>query len=214
MRISNLKYFISVSILFAFSVSASANNNDPTSFFNNFDDLNLKDQNGKVFTTNQLNQSISLFNFVYTGCVSVCSVQTKELLTVYQSLDPKVRNHIRFVSVSLDPIKDNPKKLKQFAQNLKVDMNGWSFISMNFNDLHKLASKITLFKEDHGKTIYDQLSTEKKTLNLNLNEHSTGLWLVDQQGHVRQRYVGKPIEVKRIVNELSILSELQLNNKR
>jgi cytochrome oxidase Cu insertion factor (SCO1/SenC/PrrC family) len=161
MRIFDFKYLLLVIIFLTVSVSVSANNNDLTSFFNNFEGLNLRDQNGQVFTTNQLDERITLFNFIYTGCVSVCSVQTKELLTVYQSLVPKVRKHIRFVSVSLDPIKDNPIILNQFAQNAHGYKDGWSFISMNFNDLRKLASKITLFREDHGKTIYDQLHAEK-----------------------------------------------------
>lgn len=213
MCILNFKNFIVAIILMTFSIAIPAKSNDPTSFFNNFNDLKLKDQNGETFSTDQLSEKISLFNFVYTTCVSVCSVQTKELLTVYKSLDPEIRNQIRFVSVSLDPIKDKPQKLKEFSQNLNADLNGWSFVAMGVKDLHQLASRITLFKEDHGKTIYDQLNMEKKSINLNLNEHSTGLWLVDQQGHIRQRYVGKPIEVKRIVNELTILSKMQLNNK-
>ena len=170
-----------LSCLTVMSHLAFAKSTDPTSFFTNFDDINLTDQNGHTFQSSQLESKISIFNFIYTECVSVCSLQTTQLLKIYQSLSPEVKKDIRFVSISLDPIKDNPKKLKSFAKKLNADVEGWAFLSTNFKDLISLASKITLFREYHGKTIYEDMNPEKKK-SYKLEDHKAGLWLIDAEG--------------------------------
>ncbi len=207
---------IILSFLFTFFLCVNdgvmANTVDPTSFYNNFEKIKLTDQNGNIFKTSQLDSKISIFNFIYTECVSVCSLQTSELLKIYESLSPEVKKDIRLVSISLDPIKDNPKKLKLFAKRLNADVDGWVFLSTNFKDLIELASKISLFREYHGKTIYEDMNPEKKK-NYKLEDHKAGLWLIDAEGHVRQRYVGNPVEIKRVINEVNILHSLQFKKK-
>lgn len=204
--------FILFSSLTLISNLAFANPNDPTSFYNNFEDIKLTDQNGQSFETSQLEEKISIFNFIYTECASVCSIQTSQLLKIYQSLSPEVKKDIRFISISLDPIKDNSKKLKSFAKKFNADVDGWVFLSTNFNDLINLASRITLFKEYHGKTIYEDMNPEKKK-NYKLEDHKAGLWLIDNDGLVRMRYAGNPIEISRVVNEINTLHRFHLAKK-
>lgn len=195
---------------------ACAEKVDPSSFYFNFEGMKLVDQNNNSFSVDQLKNQITLFNFIYTQCANICSTQTKDLLSVYKKLSPALKKNIKFVSISLDPVKDNPKQLKTFAQRLKADLHGWFFISSNFMGIRQLATKLTLFKPDYGETIYEALEHTLAGTNNNqykLEEHTGSLWLIDKTGRVRQRYVGHPVNVIRLEKELKVLHDIEFSQK-
>jgi cytochrome oxidase Cu insertion factor (SCO1/SenC/PrrC family) len=166
-----------------------------TSFFAPFQGLHLVDQDGQPFTTTKWAGHITLFSFIYTGCSAVCPVQTHALAQVQQSLPAAVRKQVRLVSVSIDPVNDTPATLKDYAHRMGADLSNWSFVTGHPKDIERLSSTLKLFKEP--------------TLARRPEDHATWLWLVDDQGVVRQRYVGNPPDQPRLVREVTELVRLQ-----
>jgi protein SCO1/2 len=170
----------------------------PQSFLSNFDGMALVDQYGHPFVPAGLVNRVVLFNFIYTGCGSVCPVQTRLLAQVFQDLPADVRDDVRFVSVSIDPANDTPEKLKQFSQSMHADRDGWSFLTGEAGQIAALAERLRLF---------DQPATGQAKPQL----HRSTLWLVDRQGRMLQRYRGDPPDKERLIREITEVSRMTIH---
>jgi cytochrome oxidase Cu insertion factor (SCO1/SenC/PrrC family) len=171
---------------------------DATSFYSNFANLTFKNQHNQAFNTAKLTHKVVLFNFIYTQCATVCSVQTKALVDVVNALPKNVRAKVALVSVSLDPLSDTPEKLSAFAKQNHADFNNWYFITSKPDDVKTLSDRLKLFGAD------------KKTIDAAVrpNDHITHLWLVDNQGRLIMRYLGNPIDKARLAREMEQLSNI------
>lgn len=178
---------------------ASASRGSPSadipasSFLSNISDLELFDQRGNVFDVRALQNKTVLFNFIFTDCGSICPMQTKVLTDVMGELPMEVRTQVRFVSISIDPENDTPEKMLAFSQALHADINNWSFLTGNAEDISQLTTRLLIF--DEGEENKPQV-------------HRTSLWLVDTQGRMMQRYRGDPPDKERLVKELIQISQL------
>lgn len=163
---------------------------DRTSFLTNFQPLSLIDQTGRPFSLEGLRGKVVLFNFIFTSCPTVCPVQTQALAAVQQALPARDRDHVHFVSVSIDPEHDTPVVLRAFGDHFKVDFSRWTFLTGGAADIDQLSERLRLFGQNR----------EKRPEN-----HGTTLWLMDGLGRLMQRYAGDPPEVTRLVSELDTL---------
>lgn len=161
-------------------------------FDSNFAGASLRDQDGKPFTFRPLAGKVLLVNFVYTGCSTVCPVQTRALVEVLQALPAPARGGIHFVSVSLDPLYDTPATLKRYADRMGVDLRQWSFVTGRHADVDRLAERLRLFRPDGKRP----------------DDHSTSLWLVDARGRLMLRLNGAPPDIRRVKDELVALHSL------
>jgi protein SCO1/2 len=171
----------------------------PQSFLSNLDGMMLVDQHGRTFEPAALVNRVVLFNFIFTGCGSVCPLQTRSLAQVFQELPADVRDGVRFVSVSIDPANDTPEKLKQYAKTLHADRDGWSFLTGDVQQIQQLAQRLHLFDESAaGQADQPQM-------------HRTSLWLVDRQGRMLQRYRGDPPDKARLIREITQVSHMTVH---
>lgn len=168
---------------------------EPTSvsFRAAFNGLRLTDQNGKAFAP-KWGGHLTVVNFIYTGCSTACPIQTHELAEVQKALPTAVRQRVRLLSISIDPLQDTPSALRDYALRMGVDLTDWTFVTGRPEDIEKLASTLALFKKTEAPQRPE--------------DHATWLWLVDQQGVVRQRYAGNPPDKARLVRELQTLQQL------
>jgi protein SCO1 len=167
----------------------------PTSFYSNFQGLKLKDQEGRPLDAATLRGHLVLVNFVYTGCSTVCPVQTRALADMQRQLPTALRQRVRLLSVSLDPLQDTPQALKNFAKHMGADLGGWTFATGRPQDTERLAKALRLFRPDPNVRKPD--------------DHSTALWLIDAKGEMRMRYGGNPPDVPRLLRELAALDQLE-----
>ena len=171
---------------------------DKTSFYQNFENLTFKNQDSQSFKVSELNRKVVLFNFIYTQCSTVCSLQTKSLAEVINTLPNAIKPKVALVSVSLDPLNDTPKKLTAFAKMNQADMRNWSFITGKPDDVVTLSDRLKLYGVDK----------KKSDLAARPNDHSTHLWLIDAKGRLIMRYMGKPVDKVRLVREISELASI------
>jgi protein SCO1/2 len=67
--------------------------------------------------------------FVYTSCPDVCPLLTEKMAQVQDALGPDFGAKIAFVSITVDPERDTPDVLKQYAQTFDANTGGWSFLT-------------------------------------------------------------------------------------
>ncbi len=92
-------------------------------------DFALVDQDGKPVSLASLRGQVLLLDFVYTHCPGPCPILTGTHVAVQRALSPELAAKVRFVSISLDPARDTPEALRQYATARGADLARWSFLT-------------------------------------------------------------------------------------
>ena len=92
-------------------------------------EFSLTDQDGKARSFAELRGRFVLVDFVYTNCPGPCPIQTGIHVDVQKRLPPELRETTRFVSISLDPERDTPDRMRAYARKRGADLAGWSFLT-------------------------------------------------------------------------------------
>jgi cytochrome oxidase Cu insertion factor (SCO1/SenC/PrrC family) len=111
---------------------------------NFFTDLPLLTQDGDTvrFYTDVLKDRVVLINFIYTNCTDACPLQTYKLKQVKDAMGDRFGRDVFFISISVDPENDPPEALKKFAQNQKVDVPGWVFLTGDKANIDHIVAKL------------------------------------------------------------------------
>ena len=83
---------------------------------------------------------------IYTHCVDSCPLETARLAQVQKMLGDKVGKDVFFYSITIDPKRDTPKVLKQYAQNYHAGA-GWTFYTGKREDIELIAKKLGLYSD-------------------------------------------------------------------
>ncbi len=88
-----------------------------------FSNVELVDQNGRSlkFYDEVLKDNIVVISFIFTNCQSACPLMTRNLTMIRDMLREDERHAIQFVSISIDPLRDTPSAMKEFAQKHDAD---------------------------------------------------------------------------------------------
>lgn len=119
-----------------------------------FGDEVLTDHNGRQhrFFSDLLRGRTVLINVVYTECPDACPLMTEHLRQVRMQLGSAFGEQIQFLSLSVDPARDTPAVLKEFAVRRGVDEPGWLFLVADRETLGRILKRLGQWSdrpEDH-----------------------------------------------------------------
>jgi protein SCO1/2 len=111
----------------------------------------LVDERGQAFGSAALQGQTYVADFVYTGCTDSCPLLTARMGELQDWLR---RNGLgaRLVSFSVDPDRDTPPKLLDYAQRARYDPARWTFVTGGYAPLHALLNdgfKVAMYREVH-----------------------------------------------------------------
>ena len=138
-----------------------------------FSNVLLTDQDGNKlrFYDDLIKDKVVAVNFIFTHCGDSCPAETASLRKVRQLLGGRFGKDIFFYSISIDPDRDTPKMLKEYAERFRLD-SGWRFLTGRKSDITLLRKKLGLFRDG----IEDRKLGEHSTSFMIGNER-TGQWL-------------------------------------
>ncbi|PTT67739.1 SCO family protein, partial [Pseudomonas sp. HMWF007] len=86
-----------------------------------FANVPLLDQNGKTVRLEQdlVQGKIVVMSFIYTSCTTVCPVVSSIMGKVQKQLGARVGEEVQLVSISIDPQRDDPKRLQDYARTFQ-----------------------------------------------------------------------------------------------
>jgi len=115
-----------------------------------FTNLELINQDGETvrFFDDVLKDKVVVINFIFTNCEGACPLITHKLTLVRDKLEGKIGDPIQFVSLSLDPARDTPAALKEFARTHHADHDGWVFLTGNPQHLDSIIKRLGQFTDD------------------------------------------------------------------
>ncbi len=109
-------------------------------------------------------------NLIYTTCKDECPLETARLVQVQRLLGNRVGTDLFFYSISIDPRRDTPEVLKQYAEKFGVGP-GWLFLTGEENDIRLVAKKLGLSYSRNS------TSTDGHGTTLMLGDEPTGQWM-------------------------------------
>lgn len=92
-------------------------------------DFRALDQAGQPFTLADLDGKVWIANFVFTDCPSVCPMLTAQMSNLQRRLQPQAPE-LRYVSISVDPQRDTPAVLAEYAARHDADLTRWRFLTL------------------------------------------------------------------------------------
>jgi protein SCO1/2 len=89
----------------------------------------LADHDGQPRSLASLRGKVVLLDFVWANCPGPCPILTGTHVRVQKILPPEARERVWFASVTLDPERDTPAALRQYATQRGADLATWSFLT-------------------------------------------------------------------------------------
>jgi protein SCO1/2 len=131
-------------------------------------DFALIDQNGKRIHLSAFRGNALLVTFIYTRCPfpDFCPLVSKNFAHVYAETqsNPKLRAHLRLLSVSFDPDHDTPEALRAYAKTFDATTGGnpfgrWEFAVVPKDELGKVTEFFGLTVAADGGNLVHSMST-------------------------------------------------------
>lgn len=94
--------------------------------------------NGKMVSTAEMDGHVSIVEFFFTECPSICPIMNKQMARVFSEMSNNEK--IRVFSYTIDPERDQLDKLSIYAQNHNANLNQWFFIRTPIDSLINFAN--------------------------------------------------------------------------
>jgi protein SCO1/2 len=105
-------------------------------------DATWLDQDGRPRTLSGFGGETVVLAMVYTSCTHTCPAIVAELKRIDAGLDPSARGRTRWVLVSLDPARDTPQRLREWAAAIRLDPARWTLLTGDDGSVRELAALI------------------------------------------------------------------------
>lgn len=152
----------------------------------------LIDQDGNPRSLEEWRGQLVLLDFIWTRCPGPCPILTGLHVKVQRDLPPALRDKVRFVSISLDPVRDTPAALREYAARRGADVATWSFLT---GPPDEVDAVIKSYGVGSAKAPDGQI------------EHVVATFLIDGEGQIARRYIGleghDPAELRRDLERLA-----------
>ena len=133
----------------------------------------LTNQDGKPFGSSNLAGKIWIADFIYSTCPGPCPMISTRMSEMQKPLE---KTDVHFVSFSVDPDRDTPERLREYAGQLQAIPGRWDFLTGPKSEIYNLS--LTGFK----------LAAAARTSENPEPLHSTRMVLVDRHGQIRGYY--------------------------
>ena len=90
----------------------------------------LTDEAGRPFGTAELDGRIWVADFIFTTCPEVCPRMTENMSRLQSFLvNRALDGRVHLVSISVDPARDTPEKLRAYAASFHARPGAWTFLT-------------------------------------------------------------------------------------
>lgn len=117
----------------------------------------LTNQNGQRVSLESLRGKVVVASFIYTECKDVCPVLPQILSRVDRILKPDELARTHFVGISIDPLRDTPKKLADFMAAHGLAPERWTLLTGTAAELTRVATDygIVARPDAHGELVHN-----------------------------------------------------------
>jgi len=107
--------------------------------FGTVPDFSLVERSKRTINLHDLRGKIWIANFIFTTCTETCPTQSAALAGLQSDLD--LKGKIQLVSITVDPKRDTPEVLSQYASRFGAHPEQWYFLTGNKEEIYRLAQE-------------------------------------------------------------------------
>jgi len=147
-------------------------------------DFTLTDQTGGRVALSQLRGRVVAINFIYTSCAlpQFCFRTANQFGVLQKRFRPQLGRDVVFLTVTFDPVRDQPERLAEYAGQWKADPSAWHFLTGAVMDIQRVCSLFGLdYFPDEG-----------------LINHSSRTAVIDRQGHLAASIEGNQFTAEQL----------------
>jgi len=134
--------------------------------------FSLDGSNGKKLSLSDHLVRAVILEFGFTYCQAVCPVTLARLKEVHKRLGSAASN-VQLIFVTVDPQRDNPERLREYLTEFNPTFLGATGPPSELEAVHKAYGVVA-----------EKVVSKNKALGYEV-EHSSSLYLIDQQGKLR-----------------------------
>ena len=104
------------------------------------------DQHDSIFSTNNLNNKITVADFFFTSCPELCPAMSrymKDLALTYTS-----DSTVQFLSISVDPLNDTKSVINNYILSQGLNFDNWFFLESDASSIVSLLEQGFLLSGD------------------------------------------------------------------
>jgi protein SCO1/2 len=131
--------------------------------FNN--NVELKDLKGKI----------NVISMIFANCSYACPILVNDMRKIESALSKNELRNVQFTLISIDPERDTPKRLKQFAEDQNLNLARWKLLTGSRSDIDDFAVLLGFRYKKENDGSYS---------------HSNIITLLDEEGEIIHQHVG------------------------
>jgi protein SCO1 len=159
--------------------------------------FSFTERDGRRISLSDLKGNIWVVNFIYTNCPDTCPIQSAQMKRLQE--DFKNEKELLLVSITVDPKRDTPKVLSEYADRFGADPERWFFLTGEKETIYKFA-------QEGFRLGAVEIPHEKRPESGATHTHSPRFVLVDREAQIRGYYVSTDAEaMKRLRRDLNVL---------
>jgi protein SCO1/2 len=166
----------------------------PDTVWHKIKPFKLTNQFGKEVGLDDFPGKIIVADFFFTSCPSICPKLTRNMKRL-QDAFKKNDTIVRFVSFTVDPVRDTPEKLKAYGDRFKVDHDSWYFLTGTKSEIYDIALK------EFKANIAQEENVDTGFI------HTDKLFLLDKDHVVRGWYSGlDSVHLDKVIKDIILLN--------
>jgi len=144
-----------------------------------------KTETGKNIMLKELKGKKQIMAMVFTNCTYACPLIVNDMKKIELQIK---RNDVNFLLISIDPKRDTPEALMQYAKNNKLDLKRWHLITGDENSISELAAVLGFkYKKEADGSF----------------SHSNIINVLNEAGEVAYQHFGLNQDVQDVLGELN-----------
>jgi len=153
----------------------------------------MTNQEGEVISDKDFEGKITVVNFFFASCQTICPKMTGQLQRVQDKF--AALRDLKIISFTVDPERDSVKALAAYGKQNLVRPRKWSLLTGKMEDIADLA------RNSYFAVLVN--SSDSNSVDI---DHSEKVVLVDKERHIRGIYDGtSKIEIDRLIDEIQVL---------
>lgn len=158
--------------------------------FHRIKEFSMLNQNGDTISLEDYRNKISVTDFFFTTCPSICPIMTDNLLRIQEEF--RGDTLIKLLSYSVTPEIDSVAQLKKYSLEKGVDDSMWNLLTGDKEEIYELARKSYLVVEE-AEDPHQMIHTENFVL-------------VDPERRIRGFYDGTSAqEIQQLIKDIRFL---------
>ena len=155
-------------------------------------DFKLIDAHEKPITLRQCRGKAVLVAFFFTTCNGTCPATTARLAKIQEAIakHAELKDRVQLLSITLDPERDTPEKLRGYARLYDVDERNWSFVTGAKLDIRRTLDAWNIWAKPAANGQLD---------------HPSRVYLVDPKGSIREIYDLEFLRVPWVIDDIRLV---------